>query len=79
MVEKKDKKSQVGAWWQKGLQLFLRLSAWIVFPIIAAIFVGKFLDRIFETTPWLFLLSVIASFTLSITMIIRIGIKEMEK
>lgn len=77
--EKNDKKGLLGSWWQRGLQLFLRLSAWIVFPIIAAVAIGKYLDRLFDTTPWLFLVCVIAAFTLSITMIIRIGLKEIEK
>lgn len=78
MSKESNKNSNVGSWWQAGLALFLRLSSWIVFPIIAAVFIGKYLDKFFNTTPWLFLLCVIVAFTFSITMIIRIGLKEME-
>jgi F0F1-type ATP synthase assembly protein I len=74
-----DKKMPNAPWWQAGLQLFLRLSAWIVAPILLAVVVGKFLDKIFHTQPWLFLVTIIASFTFSMTMIVRIGLKEIDK
>lgn len=79
MIEKNDKQEPVRAWWQAGLQLFLRLSSWIVFPIIIAIFFGKFLDQAFGTEPWLFLISIGSTFVFSIIMIVRIGLKEIEK
>ena len=79
LKEMNDKNKSNSPWWQSGLQLFLRLSSWIVGPIIIAIGIGKYLDKIFHTTPWLFLACVIGAFTLSITMIIRIGLKEMDK
>lgn len=79
MKQENNKKNPIGAWWQSGLQLFLRLSAWIVFPIIAAVLIGKYLDRFFGTSPWLFLVSVLITFILSMVMIVKIGLKEMEK
>lgn len=79
MIQEKDKKTAVGAWWQAGLQLFLKLSSWIVFPIIVSILFGKFLDQTFGTEPWLFLLSIATTFVFSIVMIVRIGLKEIEK
>jgi F0F1-type ATP synthase assembly protein I len=66
-------------WWQPGLVLFTRLSAWIAVPVIMAVFVGKYLDRLFHTQPWLFLISVATSFIVSMVMIVRIGLKEMDK
>lgn len=74
MEEEKDKKIP---WWQPGLALFARLSGWIAGPVIIAVAVGKYLDRIFHSTPWLFLLSVAFAFVISIVMIVRIGLKEM--
>ncbi|EKE18500.1 MAG: hypothetical protein ACD_9C00313G0008 [uncultured bacterium] len=76
-MENKDKSN--AAWWQPGLQLFLRLSAWIGGPIIIAVVVGKFLDNTFGTAPWLLLLSVSIAFIVSIVMIVRIGLREMGK
>jgi F0F1-type ATP synthase assembly protein I len=73
-----DKNSNI-AWWQPGLALFLRLSAWIAMPVLMAIVIGKYLDRVFNTTPWIFLASVAISFTVSMVMIVKIGLREMEK
>lgn len=66
-------------WWQPGLMLFVRLSAWIGGPVIIAVVVGKYLDRVFQTQPWMLLVSVALAFIISIVMIVRIGLKEMEK
>ena len=66
-------------WWSAGLALFSRLSAWIVGPILLAIFVGKKLDDKFESAPWLFLLSVGVAFVISISAMVRIGLKEFGK
>lgn len=79
MGEIKEEKEIKTPWWQPGMQLFLRLSAWIVGPILLAILVGKFLDRTFQTEPWLFLATVITAFTISIVMIVRIGLREIDK
>jgi len=66
-------------WWQPGLILFTRLSAWIAVPVIIAVFVGKYLDSIFHSGPWLALISVVLAFVVSIVMIVKIGLKEMDK
>ena len=76
-MDKQQKTS--AAWWQPGMQLFLRLSAWICGPIIVAVFVGRYLDRTFHTAPWLFLVTVVITFIFSIVQIVRIGMKEMNK
>lgn len=67
------------AWWQPGMQLFLRLSGWIGGPIIVAVIVGKFLDRRYQTEPWLFLATVGISFVISMAALIKIGFKEFKK
>lgn len=66
-------------WWSAGLALFGRLSAWIIGPILVAIFIGKKLDTKFESEPWLFLLSVGVAFIVSISAMVRIGLKEFGK
>jgi len=65
-------------WWQPGLVLFVRLSGWIAIPVIIALIAGKQLDKTFHSAPWLFLLSVASAFIISIVMIVRIGLKEMD-
>lgn len=67
------------AWWQSGMEIFLRMSGWIGGPVIIGTVVGKYLDRKFNTSPWLFLLSVGVSFIVSMAMIVKIGMGEMKK
>ena len=74
-IENKPK----AAWWQPGMELFLKLSGWIGGPIIVAVFVGKWLDRKYHTEPWLFLLSTTAAFVISMGALIVIGNKEFRK
>lgn len=69
-VKKKPKEHlenshQEVSWWQPSVVLFGRLSGWIAFPVIIALFVGKWLDQKYQTDPWLFLLSVGLAFILS--------------
>lgn len=66
-------------WWQPGLVLFMKLSGWIAGPVIIGIFVGKWLDRKYNSGPWLFLLSVGIAFFLSMFGIIRDAMREMKR
>lgn len=59
--------------------MFLRMSGWIGGPVIAGTVIGKYLDRKFNTEPWLFLLSVGISFVISMIMLVVIGLREMKK
>ena len=72
------KDNQGALWWQPGLVLFARLSSWIIGPIIIAVIIGKYLDKIFHSAPWLFSISVLSAFIFSIIKIVRIGLKEMD-
>lgn len=67
------------SWWQPGLVLFGRLSSWIVGPVILAIFVGKWLDKKYDTEPWLFLSTVGFAFFVSMFGIVREGIAAMKE
>lgn len=61
------------------MQLFLKLSGWIGGPIIIAVFVGKALDKKYQTEPWLFLASVGIAFVVSMIAMIKIGLREFKK
>lgn len=74
----KREKSKV-AWWQPGMELFLRLSGWIGGPVVVAVFVGKYLDKKYDSAPWLFLGCVGISFVISMIALIYIGFKEIKK
>ncbi len=69
-------------WWQPGMMLFVQLSGWIAVPIIAAVFLGNWLDQKYNTRPWLFLLTVLLAFVISMAGIVKEAsksIKQMEK
>lgn len=52
-------------WLKPFLFMFAKLSAWIVAPVLVAVFLGKLLDEKYDTEPWLFLLSVGVAFLIS--------------
>lgn len=51
--------------------LFGRLSGWIAGPIVAALFIGKWLDKKYDSEPWIFLASVAIAFIISSVGIVR--------
>ena len=51
--------------WYQALRITASLSGWIAFPVIIAIFFGKWLDKQFNSEPWLFLVSVGLAFLVS--------------
>ena len=66
-------------WWQPSLVLFGKLSGWIGGPIIAALFLGKWLDKKYSTEPKLFLLCVGVAFFVSTFGIIKDTLVVMKK
>ncbi len=85
MDSKYKEKSNLGdngivkAWWQPALILFARLSVWIVMPILAGVYIGKWLDKKYNSEPWLFLISVGLAFIISIFALIIFTAKEYKK
>jgi ATP synthase protein I len=75
----REKGSNHAPWWQPGLILFSRLSSWIVAPILIGIFIGKWLDRKYNTEPWLFLISVGIAFFISMFGVVKDALREMKR
>jgi F0F1-type ATP synthase assembly protein I len=67
------------AWWQSALLMFARLSAWIAVPIIAAIFIGDWLDKKYHTEPWFFLGATAIAFIISIIGLVKNASEEYKK
>ncbi len=64
------------------MMIFLKFSGWIVFPVLAGLFIGKWLDKKYDSEPWLFLCSMAAAFGISIFGLIKSVLseyKEIEK
>jgi F0F1-type ATP synthase assembly protein I len=76
---KEDSKNTKAPWWQPGLVLFARLSGWIAVPVIIGVFIGKALDKKYNTEPWLFLISVGVAFILSMFGIVKDAMQAMKK
>ncbi len=42
-------------WWQPGLTVFAEVTGWIAAPIIGVLYLGKYMDNVFNSDPWYFL------------------------
>lgn len=71
MAQNNTKNKDSELWWQKPLSLFIKLSGWIAFPVVAAVLLGGWLDEIYGTKPWLLLLSIGVAFVLSMFGIVK--------
>lgn len=75
----KNDDKQKAPWWQPSLILFTKLSGWILGPVILGVIVGKWLDKKYNTEPWLFLATVGIAFFLSMFGIVRDSLREMRR
>lgn len=76
---KENSKNAKAPWWQSGLVLFGRMSGWIAVPVIIGVFIGKYLDKKYNTEPWLFLASVGIAFVFSMFGIVKDAMKAMKE
>ena len=55
------------------LSVFSKISAWIVIPVLVSAFVGNYLDRKFNSAPWILGIALAVSFTVSMVAIVRVA------
>ena len=67
------------AWWQPAVIMFARMSAWVAIPVISALFVGRWLDKKYNTEPIFFLAIVGFAFLISIFGLVKIVKEEYGK
>ncbi len=77
--EKKNKPGKNGAWWQPAVVVFFKFSGLIVVPVIAGLILGRFLDKKYDTEPWLFVAVTAVSFAVSMTLLVFDALKEFKK
>jgi len=68
--------------WKPAIEIFSRVSTWVVVPIVLALIVGKALDNHYGTKPWIFLGLTAVGFIFSSYGIVRVVfdyIKKIEK
>lgn len=78
-VDENEQKLNKSAWWKPGIEIFSRVSGWIVAPIIVALVIGKSLDTYFGTQPWIFLTFAALGFLFSCVGIVHVIKDYMKK
>jgi len=76
MEEKKENTQNNKAWWAPAMALFLRMSVWVVVPVLFAVLLGKWIDSVYKTEPWGLLGIIAISFSLSIYKIVKMVLNE---
>lgn len=66
-----------GAWWKPGVIIFSKVSASIAIPIVLALYIGKYLDKKYNSEPWLFLGLTFIAFMFSLFYIWKSIVKYM--
>ncbi len=62
-----------------ALKVMAKLSSWIAFPVILGTFLGQWLDKRFNTEPWLFLATIGFAFLISMYGLITHALQEFKK
>ena len=65
--------------WKEAFDIFSRVSAWVVVPVVLALIAGKSLDKSFGTEPWIFLGLTGIAFLFSIFGIVQAVTKYIKK
>lgn len=66
-------------WWQPAVAVFARLSGWLLAPLLIGVTLGKWLDRKYDTAPWLFLATIGVAFLVSMFGLIKNTLEEFKK
>lgn len=73
------KQQSDNAWWQPALAVFAEVTGWIVVPIVAALFLGKWLDEKYDSAPWFYLGLTALAFVFTMAGLVRIGTKYIKQ
>lgn len=60
----------------------MKISSWIAIPIIVSLILGKYLDKKYDTEPWIFVSMTAIAFVITIYGIVKFSmdyIKDVEK
>lgn len=61
----KKPKSSGNIWWQEPLNMFYRLSGWVILPLVVGTLLGRWLDRRYNSDPKWFLIVIGLAFIVS--------------
>jgi hypothetical protein len=77
--DQKDKQTKDNEWLRRGLLMFAESSGWIAFPVIGALFLGRWLDEKQDTAPLYFLSLTALAFIISCVGIGMVGVRYMKQ
>lgn len=75
-MEKDNKVKEL--WYMPAIKMGADVSIWIAGPIIIALFVGKWLDKKYDSDPWFFIGLTVVAFIISIGGIMKILMKYLK-
>ena len=73
------KKNNQAAWWQPAVMMFVKLSGWIAAPIIIALYLGKWLDKKYDSAPRWLLICIGIAFLISMIGLVKETVREYKK
>jgi F0F1-type ATP synthase assembly protein I len=68
-MEPNDKKESI--WKSPYMKVFIKVSGWIVVPVLIGSFIGNTLDDKFGTAPWILAITLLCSFIISMIFIVK--------
>lgn len=74
-----DKNKEQNDWLRLALTVFAETTGWIAFPVVGALFLGRYLDEKQGTEPLYFLSITASAFIISSIGIARVGVKYMKQ
>ena len=77
MEDQEIKKNKID--WKSAIDIFSRVSGWVIAPIVLALIFGKILDAHYGTRPWIFLGLTVVAFLISSFGIVRVISDYMKK
>jgi hypothetical protein len=72
-------KNNQAAWWQPAIIMFAKLSGWIAAPIIIALYLGKWLDKKYDSAPRLLIICIGLAFFISMIGLTKEAVREYKK
>ncbi|MFH0956167.1 MAG: AtpZ/AtpI family protein [Candidatus Falkowbacteria bacterium] len=79
MADKDLQKGNQVIWWQPAVMTFAKLSGWIAAPIVIALYLGKWLDKKYDSAPRLLMVCIVFAFFISMVGLIKETIREYKK
>jgi hypothetical protein len=79
MADKDVQKDSQNAWWQPAVMMFAKLSGWIAAPIVISLYLGKWLDKKYDSAPRYLLICIGTAFFISMIGLVKESIKEYKK